>query len=210
MPGRIENDMLNPKRLKGLEVVSVNSTENTYLYFAAPTLEDLEREDEFFDSHESFQPTFTYPFYGQEELWKGVTEGSLTICFDPKTFYAYVSFEVDEDADELKVEILKQLTDKMDPNGWTSNWKIFIEHCNSSSAPEFGILSGQFTLENKSFSIFCVLAKRSRRCVHTDFCSAILMMRPSKLSMSGSNSSYCFTLKLPPTSTMRIQSGAPI
>jgi hypothetical protein len=57
--------------------------------------------------------TFTYPFFGQEEELKGVEEASLKICFDPLSFYAFIDFELDENAQLLKEPLQKKLTDMM-------------------------------------------------------------------------------------------------
>lgn len=103
---------LDAKRLKTMEVCTVNATEHTKLYFAAPSLQDTDCRA-FLASQTGYQPTFTYPFFGQEELFKGVLRASLQICFHPATFFAFVSLEVDEDSVEMKEEILDQLTEHL-------------------------------------------------------------------------------------------------
>ncbi len=101
---------ISAKRLKTLDFVQVNATESTSLYFGTPTKDDSGPE-QFLSSLTSYQPTFTYPFFGQEEVFKGTAKASLKICFDPISFYAFISFEVDEDAESLKEELLANLTD---------------------------------------------------------------------------------------------------
>jgi len=152
-----------------MEAVSVNCTENTRLYFACPTAEDTDADD-FLDSLEGQEqePTFTYPFFGQEELWKGVAEGSLDICFDPRSCYAYVSFEVDEDAEELKDELLAKLTEKMPADGWTSDWAQFVKNCQEYSGvmEEFGTVEATFIGEEGQINtIISVLHHISNRLI---------------------------------------------
>jgi len=103
------------KRLKTMEVCTVNATEHTKLYFAAPSLQETDWRA-FLASQTGYQPTFTYPFFGQEELFKGVLKARLQICFHPATFFAFISLEVDEESTEMKDEILGQLTEHM-PSG---------------------------------------------------------------------------------------------
>lgn len=100
---------IDAKRLKTMEICTVNSTESTTLFFAAPCAEDTDPYT-FLEGQTGFQPTFTYPFFGQEELFKGVSEASLQICFHPVTFFAYISLQVDEDSEDMKGEIMSQLT----------------------------------------------------------------------------------------------------
>ena len=161
MPGfQVEMDellALDPKRLKTLEAVATNSTENTHLVFGTPTVSDLDAKT-FLSKLNRIQPTFTYPFFGQEELWKGVRHGTLTICFDPKSFYAFVSFEVDEDAEEQREELLTKITDSMPENGWTDDWSKFIEMCSGfeDQLCAYGEVQDEFQMELGKYSIISV------------------------------------------------------
>lgn len=162
MPGAIEPEMdellaLDPKRLKTLEVVSTSSTENTHLVFGSPTEADVDAE-EFLSKLPKHQPTFTYPFFGQDELWKGVRKGSLTICFDPKSFYAYVAFKVDEDAEDQHEELLCKITSLMPEDGWTNDWKQFVSMCAEfkQQLSSIGTIEDQFTMEHGEYSIISV------------------------------------------------------
>lgn len=152
--------------VKKLKTVECSSTDATELYFARPGKDDRD-VDAFLAAQPCFQPTFTYPFFGQEELFKGVEEASLRICYDPSTFFAYISFEVDEDADDLRDQLLAKLTALLPKDSWTEDWDQFIQMTHEPLG-DLGTLKSSFELNGTAFSIYkCSFEDQQFRAFHS-------------------------------------------
>lgn len=197
---------LDSKRIKSLDAVSVNSTENTRLFFARPSVNDTDCAS-FLSRQTGYQPTFTYPFFGQEELWKGCSKASLTICFDPQTFFAHVSFTVDEDGEEFRSSILEKLTEKLAKDGWTEDWSKFVEICSTdSSRPlDYG-KSDLDKSESNGYSIISVLKLMWFPHLIWPF-RLIFPILNLKKCMNAFRSFSCFSLRQLPILMTKIRNG---